>query len=169
MKKFLPFLFPMMALIIVAVLIFRWYGAQTATKQGKILDFADGTKIEELSATESSRLKMAAKDSKTVEMTANGEVAGQVRYDIVSGKVQFSITANLPEITDGVYQVWLESVDGSAKRKAFTLELEKGGYIGSGSISAETMPFAVVVSLEKKGDKVQGPVLLRGVITKEEK
>ncbi len=167
MKKFLPFLFPLIALVIVFVLVFRWYNTQTANKQGKIPDFAAGTSIDPLSQTDSTRLKKPAKDTLTVDMQGTGNAIGQIRYEIKDGKVQFSVIANLPAPKDGVYQVWLQAVNGESKKKAFTLELDKGGYIGSGSISADTLPFEVVVSLEKNNDDSMETPLLRGVIQKD--
>lgn len=168
MKKFLPFLFPLIALIIVGVLIFRWYNSQTANKQGKIPDFAAGTQIEQLSSTDSTRLKKGAKDLATVDMKGGQDMMGEIRYEVKDGKVLFSVIANLPPAENAQYQVWLQEVNGEAKKKAFVLAADKGGYIGSGSISADTLPFEVVVSLEKnKDDDQMETVVLRGVIQKE--
>ncbi len=167
MKKFLPFLFPLIALLIIFVLIFRWYNAQTSSKQGKIPDFADGTSISELSPVDNTKLRKGAKDVSTVEMQGSKNETGEIRYEIKDGKVQFSVIATLPVAKDASYQVWLQDLNGSSKKKAFTLEVEKGGYVGSGSISADVLPFEVVVSQEKNNDNEMELPLLRGVIQKE--
>ncbi len=167
MKKFLPFLFPLIALIIVFVLIFRWYNDQTSSKQGKIPDFADGTSVEQLAPADSTKLKKGAKDTSSVEMKGSQNQSGEIRYEIRDGKVMFTVIATVPPAKDAHYQVWLQAVNGSSKKKAFTLSVEKGGYVGSGSISADTLPFEVVVSLEKNDDNELELPILRGVIQKE--
>jgi len=167
MKKFLPFLFPLIALLIVFVLIFRWYNAQTSSKQGQIPDFAEGISVESLASSESSKLRKGAKDISTIEMRGSQNESGEIRYEVKDGKVLFTVTAIVPLAKDAQYQVWLQSVNGNSKKKAFALSLEKGGYTGSGSISAGTLPFEVVVSLEKNQDNEMELPILRGVIQKE--
>lgn len=167
MKKFLPFLFPLIALVIVFVLVFRWYNSQTANKQGKIPDFAAGTTVEPLTPTDTTRLRKGASDVSTVEMQGSKDVIGEIRYEIKNGKVQFTVIANVPPAKDAHYQVWLQAVNGESKKKAFTLAVDKGGYIGSGSISQDTLPFEVIVSLEKSDDDTMETPVLRGVIQKD--
>jgi hypothetical protein len=168
MKKFLPFVFPGVALILVLFLAVRWYNSRTVrpADDGKITQFGDGVQIEDLSKSASDKLRSGAKDEKSVELTGADNLKGEVRYDITDGKVNFSVTANLPEIKDGQYQVWLKQVDGEAKRKAFVLTFGKGGYMGSAAISADLLPFQVIVSKETKNDDTMETSLLTGTITK---
>jgi hypothetical protein len=168
MKKLLPFLFPAVALLIVVFLAFRWYNSRTARPDGKISQFAENQTIESLSQAEMNKFRRPVKDLSTVELTGADNVTGNVRYEVVDGKISFTVNANLPELKEGVYQVWLKEVNGDAKRKAFTLELEKGGYTGSAAISSETLPFEVVISKEMNAkDDLMELILLKGVIQKD--
>ncbi|MBW7944766.1 hypothetical protein H3C70_05215 [Patescibacteria group bacterium] len=154
MKKYIPFVFPALALAIVVFLGYRWYTSQTMRSNGQITDFAQGVEVEELSTEQVDKLKpTGAQDIPSVEMTGEGETAGQVRYEIADGKVAFTVSADLAAPTGGsFYQVWLKEVGGESKKKAFRLEAGKGGFVGWGAISADTLPFEVVVSREINDD-----------------
>lgn len=169
MKKFLPFVFPLIAFLIVIFLAVRWYNSKTRRGDGQIPDFADNVKIEDLGQTQVDQMKnQPAKDEKTVELNGTGEVKGQVRYDVKDGKVYFSVYANLPQLSQGYYQVWLKKVDSDAKRPAFQLSFTKSGYVGSAAISSDTLPFEVVVTKQNNENEPMGAPLLRGVLPKEE-
>lgn len=166
LKQFLPFVFPTAAIILVAILAFRWYRMRN-DQIGKISEFAQGVKIEDLTEAERKSALSGVKDVKTLPLQAeNDDAMGEVRYEFGDGKVKFTVTANLPK-EDAMYQVWLKEVDGQAIRKAFSLKMMKGGYTGSAAISAETLPFEVVVSKEKVDDNLMEEILLRGVLQAE--
>jgi hypothetical protein len=168
MKKLLPFLFPAVALLIVVFLAFRWYNSRTARPDGKISQFAENQTIESLTQAEVNKFRRPVKDLNSVELVGADNAHGEVRYEVVDGKISFTVNANLPELKEGVYQVWLKEVNGDAKRKAFTLEFGKGGYTGSAAISADTLPFEVVVSKEMNANDDQMEMtLLKGVIQKD--
>lgn len=171
MKKFLPFVFPLVALLIVLFLGYRWYNSKTNRPEGKISEFAEGVKIEDLSDAKVNQLntKKGIADTNRVELKGTDQAKGEVRYEIKDGKVSFTVLADLEELKEGRYQVWLKQVDGEAKKKAFALEYTKGGYIGSAAISADTLPFTVLISKEKNDDdQIELPVL-SGTLTKEVK
>jgi hypothetical protein len=186
MKRYLPYVFPAAALLVVVFLTYRWYSHNT-TGVGQISEFAEGVEIEELSDEEQTSVSRGVGDIQTVqlqpvtqeedseegtetdeesseinEMTATA--TGQVRYEIVDGRVRFSVMATLPEQDLGYYQVWLKAVDSDAIRKAFLLELSKSGFMGSAAISADTLPFEVVVSYEMGDAANPSNTLLTGVI-----
>jgi hypothetical protein len=94
------------------------------------------------------------------------EAKGEVRYDIADGKIYLTVIANLPEYKDGEYQVWLKAVDSDLKRKALVLKNDKGGYMGSVALPAESLPFEVLVTKVKKDSSEAGEVLLRATIQK---
>lgn len=172
MKKFLPFVFPAAALMIVAILAFRWYSSQTQPV-GEVgpATFAEGVQIEDLSTTEQNQVMLGVGDYQTVMLEPNqssdsAEMMGQVRYELADGKVKFSVMAGLPILSQGQYQVWLKSVDSEALRKAFVLEFSKGGYLGSAAISEDVLPFEVILSQESVDDASIEQVLMRGVIAK---
>jgi hypothetical protein len=175
MKKFLPFVFPLLALCVVLFLGYRWYATKTNRTEGKISDFGEGVKIEELSQAEIERLKSTpapsgtpgAKDTKSVDLKGADTAQGQVRYEVKDGRVSFSVIATLPELSTGKYQVWLKQVNGETKKKAFVLELTKSGYMGSAAISADTLPFEVIVTKETKDDDQMEATVLSGTLQKE--
>lgn len=172
MKKFLPFIFPAAALLVVAFLAFRWYQENTRLT-GQMTEFAQGVEIEELTEAERTSVLRGVGDFTTVELEqpeAEDEEAptvtanGQIRYDLFEDKVRFSVTAALPDPEEGFYQVWLKDLDSEAVRRAFRLELGKSGYMGSAAISSETLPFEVLVSRESVEVSAPTQVLLKGVI-----
>ena len=165
LKQFLPFVFPTAAIILVIILAFRWYRLRS-DQIGQISEFAQGVEIEDLTEAERSSTLTGVEDVETIELQSEQESAmGEIRYELSDGKVKFSVTANLPEEEVVQYQVWLKEVDGQAIRKAFSLEMLKGGYTGSAAISDETLPFEVVVSKEMVDDNLMEQILLRGIIT----
>ncbi len=167
MKKFLPFLFPLIALLIVIFLSVRWYNSKTHRGDGKIPDLAEDVKVEDLTAAQAGQMKAGnAKDMKTLEMTGSGEVKGQVRYEVLDGKVLFSVYANLPDPTPAFYQVWIKQVDSDAKKQAFVLENTKGGFTGSASVNENMLPFEVLITKQTKSDEPMGDVILRTIVNK---
>lgn len=167
MQKYLPYLFPSIAILLVAFLLFRWYRLNTQ-HQGIIPEFAQGIEIEDLSSDEA-QAQLGMSDSvETQSLTLTDETMegmGELRYELgEDNKVRFSVYANLPE-SEGSYQVWLKDPVGDALRKAFVLESGKGGYLGSAAISQEVLPFSVMVSEElNPDDNSLEKLLLEGMI-----
>jgi hypothetical protein len=155
MRKFLPYVFPAVVLMVLLFLAARWYSVRTQ-RDGQVSPFADAVTVENLSQTDAQRILRGVGDLKTVQLTGEGEVAGQVRYEVKDGKVRFSVMAEVPT---GAYQVWIKEVGSDAKKQAFTLEAGKGGYIGSASVPEATLPFEILVT---RGDDT----VLSGQITK---
>ncbi|MBW7955290.1 hypothetical protein H3C66_01000 [Patescibacteria group bacterium] len=166
MKKYIPFIFPALALAIVVFLGYRWYTSQTARPTGQISDFGEGVEIEELSSEQLDKLKVTgAQDVPSVNLTGDAEGVGQVRYEIADGKVAFTISAALPAPKAGeLYQVWLKDADSEDRQKAFVLEAGKGGYVGWGAVPEDTLPFEVIVTKETNNDDQLEEVQLRGTI-----
>lgn len=168
MKKYIPFIFPALALAIVVFLGYRWYTSQTMKSDGQISEFGEGVQIEDLSTDQVNKLKpTGAKDIPSIELTGEGEAAGQVRYELAEGKVAFTVSADLAAPKAGeFYQVWLKEVGGESKKKAFKLEFGKGGYVGWGAVSEDTLPFEVVVTKETNDDDQLEVVQLSGIVQK---
>lgn len=168
MNKYVPFIFPVIALAIIAFLTWRWYGLNTAPKPGQVSEFGQGVEIENLSPIDQQNILRGVGDYQSVELKGEGEAVGQVRYEIKDNKVNLSVSALLPELPVGVYQVWFKGVTGESIRKAFTLEAGKGGFIGSAAVPAELLPFQVVVSQETNvADNTMEQTLLQGTIQAE--
>lgn len=167
MKKILPFVFPVAALLIVLFLAFRWYGQRTE-RSGDISPFGEGVEIEELTEAEREEIMRGTGDFTTVNLSAGeGQTAnGRVRYEVKESKVTFSVNADLPELEVGSYQVWLKSIDADAMQRAFILTVGKGGYFGTAAVSTELLPFEVVVTRELNDDNTPEQVILRGTVTK---
>jgi len=168
MKKYIPFVFPALALAIVIFLGYRWYSSQTVKSNGQISAFGEGVQIEDLSSDQVNKLKKAgSKDLPSVELKGEGEAAGQVRYELANGKVAFTVSADLAALKNGeFYQVWLKEVGGDSKKKAFKLEFGKGGFVGWGAVLEDTMPFDIVVSREKTDDDQIESTQLTGTVQK---
>lgn len=167
MQKYLPYVFPAVAVAIVLFLTFRWYRLNTQP-QGEISQFAEGVEIEDLSQSELQDQLASSTNFETKDMEASSEDAmGDIRYELTDGKVRFSVYANLPLLEQGEYQVWLQDLAGETQRKAFVLESGKGGYMGSAAISEEVLPFKVIVSKEMRPDDEIEMVLLQTTLEKE--
>jgi len=171
MKKYLPFVFPAIALLIVIFLIFRFVTNNSGQDQGgDIAEFGEGVQIGQLTDTEQQEVLRGTGDFQTVQMdSTNEEALGQIRYELTEdGRVLFSVMAGLPQLDRGMYQVWLESLEGDQVRKAFNLKFSKGGFNGSAGIAADTLPFRVVVSRELNDDNQIEQRLLEATIQQSE-
>lgn len=167
MKKLYPYIFPAVALLFVLFLLFRWYNLRTQ-REGMTSLLNEEVMISELSDEEASKLMMGASDYDTAQLTGEDPtMMGEVRYEVTDGELMFSVSADLPMITTGRYQVWLRQTEGAAQRKAFALTDSKAGYIGSAVIDAGTLPLEVVVSREMTDDTLLEEVLLTGTISAE--
>ncbi len=166
LKKLLPFIFPTAAIVLVIILGVRWYRLRQ-DRTGQISEFAEGIEIEDLTDEATEQPLNEADDLASQEMTNETDdetVMGQIRYELDEERIRFSVYANLPETTD-TYQVWLQDLTGESQRPAFTLARLKGGYLGSAAISAETLPFEVMVTKETTLDNQMEEVMLRGILT----
>jgi hypothetical protein len=166
MKKYTPYIFPLVVLSVVFLLVFRWYSMRTQRLDQDL--FAEGVEIENLSEDELVRSISGVGDYDSVELEAAAEDSqGVIRYELKDDKVRFSVMANLPE-TGADYRVWLKEVDGDAMREVFVLESGKGGYIGSAALPAELLPFEVIVSQEENSSDAIDSSVLRGIIQAED-
>ena len=164
MKKLLPFVFPLLAVLVIIFLVFRWYRLNTQP-QGNISEFGEGIEIEDLTDAKLTESLTGAGDYQTVNLDSRDPNSlGRVRYEVKDGRVRFSVDANLPVLEVGMYQVWLREPGSTVARRAFVLEESKGGYIGSAAISEEVLPFELVVSKELRPDDQLEEVILTGVI-----
>ncbi len=144
MKKYTPYIFPLVVFGIIFMLVFRWYTLRSERMEYSIL--GEGVEIENLSQEEMVKSIQGVGDYDSVDLTSeNPENNGVIRYEVKDDKVRFSVMANLPEPTTE-YRVWLKETDGTAMREVFTLTPGKGGYIGSAALPSELLPFEVIVS-----------------------
>lgn len=166
MKKFLPFIFPAAALLLVIILAFRWYGLRNRPVPARP-EFTEGVQIENLSQAELDRIMRGVSDLKKLELVPEPdqtEIMGEVRYEETEGKVAFTVVADLPLLEKGQYQVWLKDTESDATRKAFVLEYMKGGYTGSASLSSQALPFQIIVSREMTDDNQMETVVMKATL-----
>lgn len=172
MKRFTPYIFPLIVLAIVFFLVYRWYNMRS-DRTADSDQYGEGIEIENLSDSESDSILQGAGDFETTPMersdTEEGAVAGAgaIRYEIADGKVRFSVSADLPE-PETPYNVWVRTVDGDNLTKAFSLELGKGGYMGSAAVGDDLLPLEVIVSKADNKSEVLDSVILRGSVEKNE-
>jgi hypothetical protein len=167
MKKILPFVFPCIALIIVLILAVRWYNTKATHTSEKIADFGDNMKVEDLSPSDQKNIRQMAKDVRSVQLKGDSTVQGEVRYEVKNEQLQFTVTADLPQLSKGIYQVWVKQVQGDSKKKAFVLTNMKGGFTGSAAVNESILPVEIVVSKEMQNDDVMETVLMTGIIPAE--
>ncbi len=163
LKKYLPFIIPTLSLLLVLFLAFRWYNLRT--QRDNDLEF-DEVEIQELTDEEIG-VMIDALDSDIIPLETKDEqeVMGQVRYQIEDDKVLFNVFADLVYDEAEVYQTWISPLDEDKFQPAFTLEHNKGGYMGSASISREQLPIELMVTRDTEVDNGEmGEALLRGVI-----
>ena len=164
MKKYTPYIFPLVVFAIIFMLVFRWYNLRSERMQYALL--GEGVEIENLSQEEVADFNGVG-DYESVDLDSNNEETdGVIRYEVKDDKVRFSVMANLPESEDD-YRVWLKSTDSNAMREVFTLEFAKGGYIGSAALPSELLPFEVIVSQNDSPEMADENSLLRGMIKDE--
>lgn len=177
MKKYTPYLLPLIILSVIFFLVFRWYNQRTSQVQEDL--FGEGIQIENLSEEELRETLGGSDDLQTVELQPvvtetelgqEGEGAeatepqlaeGVIRYEEVAGRTRFSVIATLP-MSEEPYQVFLRKTGGEDIRHAFTLTSRKGGYLGTASLPNEELPIEVLVT--RGGTDVPGRILLRGIL-----
>lgn len=152
MKKYAPYIFPAIVVVVMGLLVYRWYANRPAPTADI---FSEGVEIENLSQEERAQALSSASDYLSSQLTPTPaamedaelkEMAeGTVRYEIDGDRVRFGVIANLPE-SEEAYQVWLREVAGETTRLAFELEMGKGGYVGSAALSSELLPFEVLIT-----------------------
>ncbi len=158
-KKVSPYIFPLLAFAFVVFMFVRWYSTRVAEEGASLL--SNDLEITTLTQEEEESIIRGTTDFSTAEMMAVGEASGEIRYQLVEDKLNFTVTANLPDSNEA-FAVWLKEIDGDAKKKVFTLSYSKAGFIGSASVPAEVLPIEVIVSTES--DLLLEDALLRGII-----
>ncbi len=163
-KKYYPFIFPAIALILVLFLAFRWYNLRTQRNQQ---EEQESPLIENLTEEEMEQIVQGDESVQTIEL--EGEGTGQVRYTITDDRVLFSVSANLDRDAAGTYQVWIQQPEAAQADKAFILDYGKGGFMGSASVPADQLPFDLVISLEENvADDTLEQEILRAAVTAQE-
>lgn len=160
LKSFLPYLFPILSLALVVFMFFRWYNSRATETPEDFLN-SESFQVEDLAPSEAEEIMQGITDFKSVALEGEGQASGEIRYQEVDGKLNFTVTANLEESQEN-YAVWLKSPDSDSKRRVFDLTMTKAGYLGSASVQAEVLPVEVIIS--KASDLLLQDVVLKGKI-----
>lgn len=150
MKKFLPFILPMAAVVLVVIFAYRFYRERTAERLPTPAVTA-GAEIEELSVAELAALEKMGQgvgDYQTVALTGDQGV-GEIRFEKKDNKVYFTVTVNLPE-SEIDYQLWLKPNQSAdfVLSKVFTAN--KAGLIAATAVDDDALPLQVEVRLQEK-------------------
>ncbi len=159
LQSLLPYLFPLIAVILVVVMFARWYKGKTADAPVSLLD--SQLEVESLPAQMQDSIIKGATDYKMLNMVGVDQAVGELRYQIKDDKLSFTVTANLPNAKED-YAVWLSNMDGAAKKRVFNLKYSKAGYVGSAMVSDDILPVKVLVS--KASDLMLEDILLQAEI-----
>lgn len=163
LQSLLPYLFPLIAIILVVVMFARWYKGKTAEAPVSLLD--SQLEVESLPAQMQDSIIKGATDYKMLNMIGVDQAVGELRYQIKDDKLSFTVTANLPSSKEE-YAVWLSDMDGTAKKRVFNLKYSKAGYVGSAMVSDDILPVKVLVS--KASDLMLEDILLQTEIVQPE-
>ena len=168
MKKYTSYILPAVIILFAFSLIFRWFRGRQLADQS-LSEYGEGIKIEDLTETELSDVLKGGGDFEELELEQSPETSveqssGMIRYEIKDDKVKLSVMSSLPKPESSLYQVWLRTLDDSTLQRIFILEENKGGYMGTAAVSAELLPFEIIVSREQQTDSKLEEVILRGSI-----
>lgn len=167
MKKYSPYIFPLIVVVIVFFLVYRWYTVRTQ-RDASQAGYGEGIQIENLTPDQQKSVLKGSPDVSSVPLeptasdTNQPTGKGDIRYQIKDNKVTFSVSADLP--TDKEYHVWVRSKDGDNLTEAFTLKMEKGGLMGSAVVPQSQLPLEVIVSQATNKADVLNQVIMKGMI-----
>jgi hypothetical protein len=168
MKKYTPYIFPLLVIVIVFFLVYRWFTLRTQ-RNTMVPDTAPAIQVEELSPEQLTSVLRGSQNVSTTQLepTPSQGTApvgrGTIRYIIADGKVNFSVSADLPE-AETAYRVWVRTPNGDDMTEAFMLEVGKGGYMGSASLPQEKLPVEIIVSTASEAAAALNAVVLKGSI-----
>lgn len=168
MKKSLSYVLPLLALLVLGLLAFRWLSNKPGNGTiPETAESAEGIEINDVTGDQAKPQGIA--DMESTKLTSPSTVKtpeqGEVRYGKTSDdKTRFTISADLPELKDKkeFYQLWIEGEKG--RKKAMKLSFEKGGYMAEGNLSSEFKQVKVIISKEKNDDAELEEVQLEGTI-----
>jgi hypothetical protein len=161
LKKLLPFVLPLIALILIIIIVSRWYRGQTNNSIATP-EYTEGLEIENLSQSELEALeniKQGLGDYQKVDFT--GVYTGEVRYEVKEDRLFLSITANLPE-TAAAYTLWLTS--GATTTRSNDLTLSKTGYHTALVTTIDKLPLTLIISEDTANAATPSKELLRATV-----
>ncbi len=151
MKKYLPFVLPAFAVILVLFFAIRWYQEKTAASL-PTPEVSAGAEIEELSANELASLEKMSQGLGNYQTVALSGATGQgeVRFEKKDGKVYFTATVNLPELTNDNYRLWLKTAQSQIFVASKAFSFNKAGFVAATVVGADKLPLNLEVRLGEK-------------------
>ncbi len=184
MRRLLPFIFPLIAFLIVVFLLIRWFNLR-APRAGQINLNDLKTQVEELlpdSRSDMNSPRPASSDSSGLssasdlpsisleplaDATGSAQAAqGTVRYMTEDSQVKLQVFADLAPLSTGWYQVWTQSSGSAQPQRVAQLSSQKGGYVASFNLPLASLPTEIVISEESKNDAQLERILLKGRLEK---
>lgn len=173
MKALIPFILPLVVLIILGVVFWRW--VQNNSNEPAISDSAASVQVMEVDQATTTELARGASDVPTVEMTSPEDApeaadnsSARIRYQIKDNAVSLLVLASLatrvqaarqaaqneattagevqPTPSDPKYIVWFKPAGQETLTRAFELEVGKGGFMGTASVSLDALPMTVYIT-----------------------
>lgn len=160
LSPYLPYILPILSLLLVSFMFFRWYRARTSEAPRDFLN-SENLQLESFPAEQEESFIKGTSDFNTVSMEATGVANGEIRYQLEGNKLHLMVTADLPKSEES-YAVWLRNPQTQSQKRVFNLVEGKAGYFGTVSLSTEVLPVDVLVS--KSSDLLLNDVVLEGKI-----
>ncbi len=148
MKKFIPYIFPIIALIIVIVLAFNWYSNRTQ-EEIPTPPVSAGAEIEELSVSELEALDALGRglgNFQTLDLIGQGGL-GEVRYEKRDNQVFFTVVANLLAPDSGNYQLFIKPAGAADFIASEHFTFGKAGYLAGTVLDLTQLPVEIQVRL----------------------
>ncbi len=146
MKKVLPFVLPIAAVLLVVFFASSWYKRRTAEKLATP-EITAGAEIEELSVAELASLEKMSRgigNYQTIKLKGD-DLQGDLRYEKKDGKIFLTVTANLPESTADQYALWLKKNEETEFNHIKDFTLGKSGFWAATALNDESLPLQVEV------------------------
>ncbi len=149
MKALIPFILPLVVLIILGAAFWRW--VQNNSKP-EISDNAASVEVMEVDQATTTELARGADDVPTVNMVtpdnapeSADDSQARVRYQIEGNTASLLVLASLVDQTEE-YTVWLKPSNSEVLTRAFVLEEGKGGLMGTASVPVSSLPLTVYLT-----------------------
>lgn len=152
--KGLPILLPVLAIIVVGFLGYRWYSLRTDQKINTP-EIPTKIEIESLKPEEQTKLQNMARGIGDYKTTKLGQVkpglgTAEVRYEVKDGKMYASVLTTLPLLKNSAenYQVWLKASQEANWQESSFLEENKAGLMSTFVIPEDKLPVEVKITHE---------------------
>ena len=162
MKEKIMFLLPIFLVLCVGVFFsYRWWKARVQTSSLSDIPVNGGVEVGE--REQSLLKKFGMQNQNSIELSSIDNTQGYGAVNWSDDKKTVTVVAALPDLKNGVYQVWVTR--DSKLTKVGTLVKEKAGYVLDYSVKT---PLAgeveITISVEQKNDTTLEKPILEGTI-----